>query len=152
MLEKRNSAWRLTEPFDWPANIWTVQRLLDELRFVTAEAGFDAAEAKARRANDEVRLVVGHPHRIPGGLLVRVSGKSGSSVRCRLSSRCRVVFGEVRIDVGVGCPTAGGQSDEQLPAEVCVNVETGQARGAGAQRRDDIEVLIGGSHLAKGLQ
>ena len=47
VLEKRNSAWRLTEPFDWPANIWTVQRLLDELRFVTAEAGFDAAEAKA---------------------------------------------------------------------------------------------------------
>jgi len=47
VLEKRNSAWRLAEPFDWPANIWTVQRLLDELRFVTAEAGFDAAEAKA---------------------------------------------------------------------------------------------------------
>lgn len=47
VLEKRNSAWRLTEPFDWPANIWTVQRLLDELRFVSVEAGFDAAEAKA---------------------------------------------------------------------------------------------------------
>ena len=47
VLEKRNSGWRLTEPFDWPANIWSVQRLLDELRFVSAEAGFDAAEAKA---------------------------------------------------------------------------------------------------------
>lgn len=47
VLEKRNSAWRLAEPFDWPANIWSVQRLLDELRFVSAEAGFDAAEAKA---------------------------------------------------------------------------------------------------------
>ena len=43
VLEKRNSAWRLAEPFDWPANIWSVQRLLDELRFVSAEAGFDAA-------------------------------------------------------------------------------------------------------------
>lgn len=47
VLEKRNSGWRLTEPFDWPANIWSVQRLLDELRFVSAESGFDAAEAKA---------------------------------------------------------------------------------------------------------
>ena len=47
VLEKRNSAWRVAEPFDWPANIWSVQRLLDELRFVSAEAGFDAAEAKA---------------------------------------------------------------------------------------------------------
>lgn len=47
VLEKRNSAWRLAEPFDWPANIWSVQRLLDELRFVSVEAGFDAAEAKA---------------------------------------------------------------------------------------------------------
>ena len=47
VLEKRSAGWRLTEPFDWPANIWTVQRLLDELRFVSAETGFDAAEAKA---------------------------------------------------------------------------------------------------------
>ena len=47
VLEKRNSAWRLTEPFDWTANIWTVQRLLDELRFVSADSGFDAGEAKA---------------------------------------------------------------------------------------------------------
>jgi hypothetical protein len=51
VLEKRNSAWRLSEPFDWPANIWSVQRLLDELRFVSTEAGFDAAEAKANGSN-----------------------------------------------------------------------------------------------------
>ena len=47
VLEKRNSSWRLTEPFDWTANIWSVQRLLDELRFVSPESGFDAGEAKA---------------------------------------------------------------------------------------------------------
>lgn len=51
VLEKRNSAWRLSEPFDWTANIWTVQRLLDELRFVSTESGFDAAEAKANGAS-----------------------------------------------------------------------------------------------------
>jgi hypothetical protein len=47
VLEKRNSVWRLVEPFDWTANIWSVQRILDELRFISAEGGFDAAEAKA---------------------------------------------------------------------------------------------------------
>lgn len=47
VLEKRNAGWRLVEPFDWPANIWSVQRLLDELRFVSADSGFDAGEAKA---------------------------------------------------------------------------------------------------------
>lgn len=45
-LEKRGG-WRMVEPFDWPANIWTVQRLVDELRFVGAETGFDVAEAQA---------------------------------------------------------------------------------------------------------
>ena len=47
VLEKRSSAWRLVEPFDWTANIWSVQRMLDELRFISVESGFDAAEAMA---------------------------------------------------------------------------------------------------------
>ena len=47
VLESRASGWRVTEPFDWPANIWTVQRLLDELRFVGNENGFDVDEVKA---------------------------------------------------------------------------------------------------------
>ena len=47
VLEKKNSFWRVSEPFEWPANIWSVQRLLDELRFISADNGFAAAEAKA---------------------------------------------------------------------------------------------------------
>ena len=47
VLEKRSSTWRLVEPFDWTANIWSVQRMLDELRFISVESGFDAAEAMA---------------------------------------------------------------------------------------------------------
>ncbi|MSS99261.1 MAG: hypothetical protein CK541_01430 [Opitutia bacterium] len=47
VLESRATGWRVTEPFDWPANIWTVQRLLDELRFVGNENGFDVDEVKA---------------------------------------------------------------------------------------------------------
>lgn len=53
VLEKRNSAWRVTEPFDWPANIWSVQRLLDELRFISADSGFLASEAKTNGAGLE---------------------------------------------------------------------------------------------------
>ncbi|GDY17137.1 hypothetical protein LBMAG55_04600 [Verrucomicrobiota bacterium] len=46
-LERRNSVWRVTAPFDWPANLWTVQRLQDELRFIGADKGFPVEEAKA---------------------------------------------------------------------------------------------------------
>lgn len=46
-LEKRNSVWRATAPFDWPVNIWTLQRLQEELRFVSLDKGFPVDEAKA---------------------------------------------------------------------------------------------------------
>lgn len=47
ILKRRNSLWRVTNPFDWPANIWSVQRLLDELRTLSADQGFAAAELQA---------------------------------------------------------------------------------------------------------
>jgi hypothetical protein len=46
-LEKRNSVWRATAPFDWPVNIWTLQRLQEELRFISLDKGFPVEEAKA---------------------------------------------------------------------------------------------------------
>lgn len=46
-LEKRPSAWRITSPIEWPANLWAVQRLLDEVRFIDGEKGFATAETKA---------------------------------------------------------------------------------------------------------
>ena len=42
VLERRNSVWRVTAPFDWAANIWVVQRLQDELRFISLDKGFPA--------------------------------------------------------------------------------------------------------------
>lgn len=39
-LERRNSIWHVSAPFDWAANIWTVQRLQDELRFISLDQGF----------------------------------------------------------------------------------------------------------------
>ena len=47
VLEKRNSLWHLSEPFDWLANSWAVQRLLDELHDCRTENSFLASESKA---------------------------------------------------------------------------------------------------------
>ncbi|MFM2132496.1 MAG: hypothetical protein RL646_1699 [Verrucomicrobiota bacterium] len=44
-LERRAGLWRVTDPFDWQANVWAVQRLIDELRFISPDAGFAASEA-----------------------------------------------------------------------------------------------------------
>jgi hypothetical protein len=51
LLEKRSAGWRVLEPFDWPANVWSVQRLIDELRFISPESGFDVAEVTANGAS-----------------------------------------------------------------------------------------------------
>jgi len=47
VLEKRSSAWRISAPIEWPANLWAVQRLLDEIRFIDGDKGFATAETKA---------------------------------------------------------------------------------------------------------
>lgn len=44
-IERQAGLWKVTEPYEWQANIWAVQRLADELRFITADGGFAAAEA-----------------------------------------------------------------------------------------------------------
>jgi hypothetical protein len=47
-LERRNSIWRVTAPFDWAANIWTVQRLQDELRFIEPEMRVSRSRTAAK--------------------------------------------------------------------------------------------------------
>lgn len=44
-LEQRNGHWDLRAPYEWPANPWVVQKILDELRFVSREGGFTLDEA-----------------------------------------------------------------------------------------------------------
>ncbi len=46
-LDKKAAGWRITTPMDWPANLWAVQRLIDELRFIDGEKGFAVAETVA---------------------------------------------------------------------------------------------------------
>ncbi len=50
-LEKKNLAWVVTSPFTWSANLWSVQRLLDELRLIDSEKGFAASEVKLGNGN-----------------------------------------------------------------------------------------------------
>jgi hypothetical protein len=45
-LKQKSGRWNLEKPFDWPANPWTVQKILDELRFVSREQGFTIEEAQ----------------------------------------------------------------------------------------------------------
>ena len=51
LLERRPAGWRVLEPFDWPANVWSVQRLIDELRFISPESGFEVAEVVTNGAS-----------------------------------------------------------------------------------------------------
>ncbi|MFM7209844.1 MAG: DUF4340 domain-containing protein [Verrucomicrobiota bacterium] len=74
-LERRAGLWKVTEPFEWQANVWAVQRLVDELRFITTDAGFAAAEAGpqglAAYGLDKPRWTL------------RVTGESGLTVEAR---------------------------------------------------------------------
>ncbi len=49
-LVRKAGRWSLSKPFDWPANAWAVQKMLDELRFVSREGGFTLEEASAAYA------------------------------------------------------------------------------------------------------
>lgn len=74
-MERRAGLWKITEPFEWQANVWAVQRLVDELRFITTDAGFAASEAGpqglAAYGLDRPRWTV------------RVTGESGLTVEAK---------------------------------------------------------------------
>ena len=88
ILEKRDGAWRVTAPFEWPANIWSVQRLLEELREISPERGFAAAESKANGSSLEAYGLAA-----PRWLL-KVTAESGSTVEVKvgLQPATRLLF------------------------------------------------------------
>lgn len=51
VIEKKNLIWSVSTPFNWSANLWSVQRLIDELRLVDSEKGFAANEVKLGNGN-----------------------------------------------------------------------------------------------------
>lgn len=46
-LKQKAGRWSLETPFEWPANLWTVQKILDELRFLSLDQGFSLDEVKS---------------------------------------------------------------------------------------------------------
>ncbi len=48
VLERQSGIWKVTEPYRWQANVWAVQRLVDELRFISPDAGFPVGESGAQ--------------------------------------------------------------------------------------------------------
>ena len=78
LLEKRPAGWRVLEPFDWPANVWSVQRLIDELRFISPESGFDVAEVTANGASLKDYGLE------PARWTVKVTGEAGAAVEVKV--------------------------------------------------------------------
>ncbi len=52
-LEKKGAFWYVNSPYKWAANLWSVQRIIDELRFIDSEKGFTVNEVKANGSNLE---------------------------------------------------------------------------------------------------
>ena len=52
-LEKKGSFWYVNSPYKWAANLWSVQRIIDELRFIDSEKGFSVNEVKANGSSLE---------------------------------------------------------------------------------------------------
>ncbi len=78
LIERRPAGWRVLEPFDWPANVWSVQRLIDELRFISPESGFDVAEVTANGASLKDYGLE------PARWTVKVTGEAGAAVEVKV--------------------------------------------------------------------
>lgn len=78
IIEKRPAGWRVLEPFDWPANVWAVQRLIDELRFISPESGFEVAEVTANGASLKDYGLE------PARWTVKVTGEAGEAVEVKV--------------------------------------------------------------------
>lgn len=52
-MERKGAFWYVTSPYKWAANLWSVQRIIDELRFIDGEKGFNVSEVKANGSNLE---------------------------------------------------------------------------------------------------
>ena len=48
VLRLENNRWRIVSPIDWPANLFAVNRIINQLEFLEKETGFAAAEAIKR--------------------------------------------------------------------------------------------------------
>lgn len=79
-LVLKNGAWQLATPFEWPAGPWLVQKLLDELRFVSREGSFTLAEA-AKLGNTATAYGLENPR-----MTLTVSGPGSAPVSVKIGA------------------------------------------------------------------
>ena len=143
LLEKRPAGWRVLEPFEWPANVWSVQRLIDELRFISPESGFDVAEMTANGAGLKDYGLE------PARWTVKVTGEAGAAVEVKVgvqpSTRRHFLLtadGRRIVPLPDAMAAALGASAESYRVDRIFEVAAFEARAVSVRRREkDVETV-----------
>lgn len=143
LLERRPAGWRVLEPFEWPANVWSVQRLIDELRFISPESGFDVAEVTANGASLKDYGLE------PARWTVKVTGDGGAAVEVKVgvqpSTRRHFLLtedGRRIVPLPDAMAAALGASAESYRVDRIFEIADFEARAVSVRRREkDVETV-----------
>jgi hypothetical protein len=143
LLEKRTAGWRVLEPFEWPANVWSVQRLIDELRFISPESGFDVAEVTANGASLKDYGLE------PARWTVKVTGEAGAAVEVKVgvqpSTRRHFLLtadGRRIVPLPDAMAAALGASAESYRVDRIFEIADFEARAVSVRQREkDVEIV-----------
>ena len=143
LLEKRPAGWRVLEPFEWPANVWSVQRLIDELRFISPESGFDVAEVTANGASLKDYGLE------PARWTVKVTGDAGAAVEVKVgvqpSTRRHFLLtedGRRIVPLPDAMAAALGASAESYRVDRIFEIADFEARAVSVRQREkDVETV-----------
>jgi hypothetical protein len=143
LLEKRPAGWRVLEPFEWPANVWSVQRLIDELRFISPESGFDVAEVTANGASLKDYGLA------PARWTVKVTGDAGAAVEVKVgvqpSTRRHFLLtedGRRIVPLPDAMAAALGASAESYRVDRIFEIADFEARAVSVRQREkDVETV-----------
>jgi hypothetical protein len=143
LLEKRPAGWRVLEPFEWPANVWSVQRLIDELRFISPESGFDVAEVTANGASLKDYGLE------PARWTLKVTGETGAAVEVKVgvqpSTRRHFLLtedGRRIVPLPDAMAAALGANPESYRVDRIFEIADFEARAVSVRQREkDVEVV-----------
>ncbi|MFN5654970.1 MAG: DUF4340 domain-containing protein [Verrucomicrobiota bacterium] len=143
LLEKRPAGWRVLEPFEWPANVWSVQRMIDELRFISPESGFDVAEVTANGASLKDYGLE------PARWTVKVTGDAGAAVEVKVgvqpSTRRHFLLtedGRRIVPLPDAMAAALGASAESYRVDRIFEIADFEARAVSVRQREkDVETV-----------
>jgi len=143
LLEKRPAGWRVLEPFEWPANVWSVQRLIDELRFISPESGFDVAEVTANGASLKDYGLE------PARWTLKVTGETGTAVEVKVgvqpSTRRHFLLtedGRRIVPLPDAMAAALGANPESYRVDRIFEIADFEARAVSVRQREkDVEVV-----------